>query len=118
MRYNLKNLRKIFGRISVEDLSISKVLDCQLAILLKNRQIHRLFSKVCTLSRKTISRNTSKGLLLVFSQYYFNTELNNKIDTSIVSMVSISFLLTHILDSLQNATKTNYYLSILNELFS
>ena len=69
-----QNLWKILGRISLLDLSISKVLDCQLAILVKNR----LLSRICILLRKTLSRNTSEWLLLVFSQCYFNTEITVK----------------------------------------
>ena len=86
-----QNLRKILGRISVYDLSISIVLDCQLAILLKNRLLHRFFSRICTLSRKKLLRNTSEWLLLLFSQFYFK---GTNADLKISLYISINLKVT------------------------
>ena len=112
---NYQNLRKILGRISVQEFSISKVLDFQYAILLKNRLLHRFFSRICQLLRQTLWRYTSEWLNLLFSQSNSNTEITMK---KIPVLLVNNFLPKHILDSLQNTTKDDYYLNIFNDTFS
>ena len=73
-----QNLRKILGRISVWELSISKVLDFQLTILLKKRLLHMFFSRICQISRKTLWKNTFEWLLQVFSGCCSNKEFTVK----------------------------------------
>ena len=67
-------MKKILGRISL--LNISKV-----------------FSRICQHSRKTLWKNTSEWLLLVFSICYSNTKLTVK--KMLKCFVGINFLPTH-----------------------
>ena len=61
---------EIRGRISLLELSISKLLDFQSAILLKNGFLHRFFSRICQLSWKHLGTPLS-----VCFWYFHNTIL-------------------------------------------
>ena len=107
-----QNSRKTLGRISLYELSISKFLDFQLAILLKVDSLTDFFSRICRLSRKTLRRNTFERLLLALLICYSNTKPTVK--KILNCFVDISLLLSHVLDPLQNTTKT----STLNDTYS
>ena len=61
-----QNLRNILGRISVWEFNISKLLDLQLVILLKNRLLHRFCSSICQLLWKNF-----QGIPLIGCFWYF-----------------------------------------------